>query len=118
MAVAHRARDHFLSIEGVLDLARKNLVRAVLRVALAELVAVALTERPETTTLRNDGSGYRSTFFSGSTVRSRSHKDALLSLNLLHQMRKGLIVLGSQTELAKLAASPGTSQKMNTSYQV
>ena len=118
MTVAHRAGNHFLSIEGILDLAGKNLVRTVLRVSLAELVAVTLTECPETTTLRNDGSGYRSTFFSGPTVRSGSHIDALLSLNFLHQMRKGLIVLRSQAELTKLAASPGTSRKTYTSYQV
>ena len=88
VAVAHRAGDHLLSVKGIFDLARKNLVRTVLRVSLTELIAVSLTKRPQTTTLRNDSSGYTSTSPPSHTVRSGSHVDALLSFNLLDQMRK------------------------------
>ena len=58
VTVAHRAVDDGLAVEGILDLAGKHLVRAVLRVALAQLVAVALAERPQTTSLGDNGSGY------------------------------------------------------------
>ena len=58
VAVAHRTVDDGLTIEGILHLAGKHLVRAVLRVALAQLVAVALAECPQTAALGDDGSGY------------------------------------------------------------
>ena len=57
VTVAHRAVDHRLTVEGVLDLARQDLVGAVLRVSLAQLVAVSLAERPQTTSLGDHGGG-------------------------------------------------------------
>lgn len=56
VAVADGAVHDGEAIEGIFHFARKDLVGAVARVAVAELVAVALTEGPQHAALRN-GSG-------------------------------------------------------------
>lgn len=58
VTVAHRAVNHRLTVKGIFDLAGKDLVGAVLRVSLAQLVAVSLTERPQTTSLGDHSGGY------------------------------------------------------------
>lgn len=58
VTVAYCAIDDGLTLEGILNLTGKHLVGTVFCVTLTQLVAVTLTECPQATSLRNDGSGY------------------------------------------------------------
>ena len=56
VAIADRTVHHSETIENIFHFSGKNLVGTIARVAVAELVAVSLTERPQHASLSN-GSG-------------------------------------------------------------